>query len=415
MSAPATEPYVAATTEPHLAATHRLDDISFGKIVQIREVLLRAQATGAKVIRFESGDPSFSVAPHVLEAIAAAGAAGKTHYVPNDGIPELRKALADKVRHKNGIAGAQPSDVFVTNGAMHALHVVFGALLNPDDEVIIPDPMWTEVAENIRLAGGVPVRVAVRSVTDYVYDPENIAAAITPATRAIFINTPHNPTGAVMSRDAIEAIVALARDNNLWIVSDEAYEDVLYEPAVHHSAAALAGDWAERVVSIFSFSKSHAMAGLRTGYIVTPAPILQDRIQKLLRCTINGVNSLAQWAALAAVTGDQSHLPAMRAEYGRRRDLLLDALRDVPGVQAFVPRGAFYLWAELDPAIYRRLGVSDAGELSEQLAARGIGSAPGDAFGVDCADAIRFAFSCATPMVIEGASLLRAALLGEST
>jgi aspartate aminotransferase len=404
----------APTIEPRLAAAHRLDDISFGKIVQIREVLLRAQAAGARVIRFESGDPSFSVAPHVLEAISAAAASGKTHYVPNDGIPELRRALAEKLRRKNGIDDVQPNDVFVTNGAMHALHIVFGALLNPGDEVIIPDPMWTEVAENIRLAGGVPVRVPVRAVTDYVYDPENIAALITPATRAIFINTPHNPTGAVASRDALEAIVALARENDLWVVSDEAYEDVLYEPAVHHSAAALAGDWADRVVSIFSFSKSHAMAGLRTGYVVTRAAVLQDRIQKLLRCTINGVNSLAQWGALAAITGDQSHLPAMRAEYRKRRDILLAALEDVPGIRPFTPRGAFYLWADLDPGIYPRLGVSDAGGLSEHLAALGIGSAPGDAFGVECADAIRFAFSCATPMVVEGAYMLRAALLGDA-
>ena len=402
----------APTFQSPSTTTHRLDDISFGKIVQIREVLLRAQAAGSRVIRFESGDPSFSIAPHVLDAISAAAAAGKTHYVPNDGIPELRKALADKLRDKNGLADIKPTDVFVTNGARHALHVVFGALLSPDDEVIIPDPMWTEVAENIRLAGGVPVRVSVRAETDYVYDPDAIAAAITPETRAIFVNTPHNPTGAVMSREALEAIVALARDNDLWIVSDEAYEDVLYEPAVHHSIAALAGDWADRVVSIFSFSKSHAMAGLRTGYAVTRAPILQDRIQKLLRCTINGVNSIAQWAAVAATTGDQSHLPAMRAEYRRRRDIMLGALDGIPGVHPFTPRGAFYLWAELDSSIYRRLGVADAGELSERLAARGIGSAPGDAFGVDCADAIRFAFSCATPMVVEGAQLLRRTLTG---
>ncbi len=401
----------AATVERRLAPVgHRVDDISFGKIVQIREVLLRAQAAGARVIRFESGDPSFSIAPHVLDAIWAAALAGKTHYVPNDGIPELREALADKVRHKNEIADVRAADVFVTNGAMHGLHVVFGALLGPGDQVIIPDPMWTEVAENIRLAGGEPVRVPVRSDTEYVYRPEDVAAAITASTRAIFINTPHNPTGAVMSREVLEAIIAIARDADLWIVSDEAYEDVLYERAVHHSAAALAEDFAERVVSIFSFSKSHAMAGLRTGYVVTRAPVLQDRVQKLLRCTINGVNSIAQWAALAAITGDQAHLEVMRAEYARRRDILLGAVRDIPGVHAFPPRGAFYLWAELDPSVYRRLGVSDAAALSEHLAARGIGSAPGDAFGVDCANAIRFAFSCATPMVAEGAQWLRATL-----
>ncbi len=396
-------------------SAHRLDEISFGKIVQIREVLLKAQAKGARVIRFESGDPSFAVQPHVLEAIAAAGAAGKTHYIPNDGIPELRAALAEKLRTKNRIEGVTQHDVFLTNGAMHALFVTFGALLAEGDEVIIPDPMWTEVAENIRLAGGVPVRVPVRSEADYAYEPDAIAAAITPATRAIFVNSPHNPTGAVMPPATLEAIVGLARERNLWIVSDEAYEDVLYEPHTHTSTAAIAGADAARVISVFSFSKSHAMSGLRTGYVVTRSPLLKQRIQKLLRCTINGVNSLAQWGALAAVTGPQAHLAAMRAEYTVRRDLLIGALDGIPGVRAFTPRGAFYVWAELEPSLYERLGVVNADQLSARLAQNGIGSAPGDAFGASCADAIRFAFSCDTNMVRTGAELLRAALTGEET
>ena len=396
-------------------APHRLDSVSFGKIVQIRETLLRAQAKGARVIRFESGDPSFSVAPHVLEAIAEAGRLGKTHYVPNDGIPELRRALAEKLRAKNGIAGVLPRDVFVTNGAMHALYVTFSTLLSDGDEVIIPDPMWTEVAENIRLAGGTPVRVPLQMAGDYAYVPDAVARAITPATRAIFINTPHNPTGAVLDRPTLEALVALAREHDLWIVSDEAYEDVLYEPYTHCSVASIAGDWADRVISVYSFSKSHAMSGLRVGYIVTKSGVLQERIQKLLRCTINGVNSLAQWAALAATAGPQEHLPGMRAEYRTRRDVLLAALEGVPGVRPFVPRGAFYVWAELDPSLYERLGVASADELSAKLASNGIGSAPGDAFGVQCADAIRFAFSCDTEMVRTGASVLRSALTGEAT
>ena len=400
-----------ATSVVDALTPHRVDGISFGKIVQIREALLRAQAGGARVVRFESGDPSFAVAPHVLDAVTAAAHNGKTHYVPNDGIPELRRALARKVREKNGVEAIQTEDVFLTNGAMHALHVVFGALLGPGDEVIIPDPMWTEVAENIRLAGGTVVPVAVREESGFQYEPEAIARAITPATRAIFVNSPHNPTGAVLGRETLEAIVDLARRNDLWIVSDEAYEDVLYEPAVHLSTAAVAGDWADRVVTVFSFSKSHAMSGLRVGYAVTRSPVLQQRIQKLLRCTINGVNSLAQWGALAAVTGPQEHLAEMQAEYAVRRTLLLTALDGIPGLRPFAPKGAFYVWATLEPSLYARLGVADADALSEWLAARGIGSAPGDAFGVECADAIRFAFSCDTAMVRDGAALLRAALL----
>ena len=394
-------------------APHRLDDISFGKIVQIREVLLRAQAKGARVIRFESGDPSFSVAPHVIEAITAAGKAGKTHYIPNDGIPELRAALAEKLRTKNKLPNITPHDIFLTNGAMHALYVAFGALLGEGDEVIIPDPMWTEVAENIKLAGGVPKRVAVTAASEYVYDPAAIADAITPQTRAIFVNSPHNPTGAMASVETLEAIIDLAREHDLWIVSDEAYEDVVYEPNVHTSLGSLAGDWADRVISVFSFSKSHAMAGLRTGYLVTRSPLLKERIQKLLRCTINGVNSLAQWGALAAVTGPQDHLAAMRAEYTVRRDLMLEALRDIDGVHAFAPRGAFYAWVELAPEVYTRLGVAGADELSARLAQNGIGSAPGDAFGVQCVNALRFAYSCDTEMVRTGSALLRAALTGE--
>jgi aspartate aminotransferase len=395
---------------PTAVAQHPLDEISLGLIVQIRERLLKAQALGAKVYRLESGDPNFSVPPHVLEAIGKAGAAGKTHYIPNSGIPELRKALAEKAVRKNGLVGTTEEDIFLTNGAMHALYVAFGALLSPGDEVILPDPMWTEVAENIRLAGGVTVGVPLRADHDFEYDTAEIEAAITPRTTAIFLNTPQNPTGAVLSEQTLREIADIAKRHDLWLISDEAYEDVIYEPHKHFSIGSFVPEYAEKVISIFSFSKSYAMSGLRTGYIVTKSPLLHDRIPKLLRCTINGVNSLAQWAALAAVTGDQSQLATMRAEYLLRRDALIAALSTVEGVRPFTPRGAFYVWAELDPSIYARLGVADAAELSDKLAAIGIGSAPGVAFGQTCDDAIRFAYSCATPMVKEGAEALLRAL-----
>jgi aspartate aminotransferase len=391
---------------------HPLDLISLGKIVQVREQLLAAQAKGARVFRLESGDPSFEPPAHVIAAIADAGRAGKTHYIPNNGIPELRRALAEKAQRVNRIAGVTPADVFVTNGAMHALYATFASLLCHGDEVIIPDPMWTEVAENIRLAGGVPVGVPLRAADDFAYDPAAIERAITPRTVALFVNTPHNPTGAVIDEERLRAIVALAEQHDLWLVSDEAYEDVIYPPHVHRSAASLAPRWSDRTVSVFSFSKSHAMPGLRVGYVVTRSEALKDRLPKILRCTINGVNSLAQWGAVAAVTGDQSHLAAMRDEYQRRRDVLLEALAGIEGVTPFVPRGAFYLWVELDPSLYRRLGVADADALTDALATRGIGSAPGSAFGIACRDAIRFSFSTDTASVREGAAALRAVLTG---
>lgn len=389
---------------------HPLDQISLGKIVQIRERLLQTQAAGQTVYRLESGDPNFSPAPHVVEAIDRAARAGKTHYIPNDGIPELRKALAEKLRTKNKISWVTDKNVFLTNGAMHALFVTFSTLLTAGDEVIIPDPMWTEVGENIRLAGGVTVGVPLRAEDDFEYRPAEIEARITPKTKVIFLNTPQNPTGAVLSEATLRDIIAIAKRHNLWIVSDEAYEDVIYAPAVHYSIASLAPEYAEKIISIFSFSKSYAMSGLRTGYIVTCAPVLLDRIPKLLRCTINGVNSLAQWGAVAAITGPQDQLAAMRAEYVTRRDLLISALQGIDGVRPFTPKGSFFVWAELDPALYQRLGVADADGVSSLLAAQGIGSAPGDAFGQTCENAIRFSFSCATPMVEAGALALRRVL-----
>lgn len=390
---------------------HPVDLISFGKIVQIRERLMNAARSGMKVYRFESGDPSFGIAPHVRVAMEDALAAEKTHYIPNNGIPELRDALAAKVRTRNGIS-ATAEDIFVTNGAMHALYILFGALLTHGDEVIVPDPMWTEVVENVKLAGGTPVAVPVTVASDYEYVPAHIERAITPRTVAIFLNTPHNPTGAILDEGHLREIVRVARANDLWIVSDEAYEDVVYAPAKHISIASIAGDWAHRVISIFSFSKSHAMAGLRVGYIVTSDAILRDRLAKLLRCTVNGINSIAQWGALAAVTGPDDHIIEMRREYEKRRNLMVDALSGIEGLTPFNPRGTFYAWVEVEPSLYSHLGVRNADELSSLLASKGIGSTPGDAFGHSCHDSLRFAFSCSTEMVVEGSTALHRALMG---
>lgn len=393
-------------------ASHIVDSLSLGKIVQIRERLFRTAATGKPVFRLESGDPSFEPPTHVIEAMVTAARAGRTHYVPNAGIPELRVALRAKAQHENGIAVASVDNVFVTHGAMHALFAGFHVLLDEGDEVIVPDPMWTEVVENIRLARGVAIPVPLRRSDAYEYDPGEIERRITPRTRAIFINTPHNPTGAVLSRATLLAIIEVARRHDLWIVSDEAYEHVVYAPHEHHSVASLAGDWASRVLTIFSFSKSHAMAGLRIGALIAHSELLCQRLQKVLRCSINGVNSLAQWGALAALEGDAGHHAVMLAEYERRRDVLVGALDGIAGVRTFMPRGTFFAWIELEAALYARLGVATADDISELLCREGVGNTPGDAFGAGSADAMRFSFSCDTAMVAAGSQILRRVLLG---
>jgi aspartate aminotransferase len=386
---------------------HILDALSLGKIVQIREQLLKAQAGGAKVFRLESGDPNFSLAPHVLHALCQAAEMGKTHYIPNAGIPELRAELAKKCVERNSIANVLPSQIYVTNGAMHGLFSIFQCLLNAGDEVIVPDPMWTEVVENIKLARGVPVGVPLNAMSNFEYTAAEVEKRITPKTKVLFLNTPHNPTGALLSKETLVELGELAQKHGLWIVSDEAYEDVVFAPYSHMSIASLFPEYSQNIVSVFSFSKSYAMSGLRTGYLVVQNQILDDRLQKILRCSINGVNSVAQWTALAAISGNREQSLAqqnfMRKEYSDRREILLAELGKVKGFKPFVPRGSFFVWCEIDPAYYEQWGVQNADGLSALLASQGVGSSPGDAFGSSCDNAIRFAFSCETSMVREGA------------
>ena len=386
--------------------SHIVDQVSLGAIVQVRDRLLDQQARGRKVLRLESGDPSFDIPAVAREAMEKALRDGLTHYTASTGIPVLREAIFKKVTTENGLKVSSSDHVVVTNGGMHGLYIIFRALLDPGDEVILPDPMWTEIAENIRLGGGKPVPVQLREENSYQYDPPAIEAAITPKTRAIFINTPQNPIGVVASRETLEAIVKIAEKHNLFLVSDEAYEHVIFDGQKHVSLGSLPGAQ-DRTISVFSLSKTYAMSGLRLGYVIVNQPLFLDRIKKLVRCTINGVNSVAQYGAAAAINGPQDATHSMKQEYQKRRDILFDALEEAPYVKAFKPGGAFYLWARIQPEWPGYDGKKDDWSMTNYLIdAAGIGSSPGSAFGAAGAGHIRFAFSCSTQQVEEAARLL---------
>ncbi len=386
--------------------SHIVDQVSLGAIVQVRDRLLDQQAHGRKVLRLESGDPSFDIPALAREAMEKALRDGFTHYTASTGIPVLREAIFKKVTNENGLKVPNADHVVVTNGGMHGLYIIFRALLDPGDEVILPDPMWTEIAENIRLGGGKPVPVQLREENGYQYDPAEIEAAITPKTRAIFINTPQNPIGVVAGRETLEAIVRIAEKRDLFLVSDEAYEHVIFDGQKHISLGSLTGA-EDRTISVFSLSKTYAMSGLRLGYVIVNQPLFLDRIKKLVRCTINGVNSVAQYGAAAAINGPQDFTHSMRQEYQKRRDILFDALEEAPYVKAFKPGGAFYLWARIQPEWPGYDGKKDDWSMTNYLIDKaGLGSSPGSAFGAAGAGHIRFAFSCSTPQVEEAARLL---------
>jgi aspartate/methionine/tyrosine aminotransferase len=383
-----------------------IDQVSLGAIVQVRDRLLEQQAKGRKVLRLESGDPSFDIPRHVREAMEKALRDGLTHYTASTGIAPLREAIFRKVTSENGLKVPGPEAVVVTNGAMHGLYILFQALLDPGDEVILPDPMWTEVGENIRLAGGIPVPVRLRAEADYQYDPQEIEAAITPRTRVIFVNTPHNPTGSVADLATLEAIAAIAEKHKLLLVSDEAYEHVIFDGRKHISLGSIQAAQ-NRTVSVFSMSKTYAMSGLRLGYLVLHDSQTLDRIKKLVRCTINGVNSVTQYGAAAALNGPQDATHSMAQEYQMRRDVLYDALEESSYLKAFKPQGAFYLWARIQPDWPGYGEKKDDWSMTNFLIDKAaIGSAPGSAFGPAGAGHIRFAFSCSTAQVNEAAGLL---------
>jgi len=331
---------------------------------------------------------------------------GLTHYTASTGILTLREAIYRKVTMQNGLVVPTPDSVVVTNGAMHGLYILFQALLEPGDEVILPDPMWTEISENIRLANGIPVPVRLSPDASYQYNPQMIEAAITARTRAIFVNTPHNPTGAVADHATLEAIAAIAERRNLILISDEAYEHVIFDGKEHTSLGSLAAAQG-RTISVFSMSKTYAMSGLRLGYLVLNNALMLDRIKKLVRCTINGVNSVTQYGAAAALNGPQDATFLMAQEYQLRRDILLSALERSPYVKAFRPQGAFYLWVRIQTDWPGFNGNADDWSMTNYLIDQAaIGSAPGSAFGPAGDGHIRFAFSCSTDQVKEAAGLL---------
>ncbi|MGC9138376.1 MAG: pyridoxal phosphate-dependent aminotransferase [Thermoplasmata archaeon] len=371
-----------------------VDRISFGAIVQIRDELLKLQREGKKVYRMESGDPSFPIPAHVREAICEALNDGKTHYTDSTGIPELRNAIAEKLRKKNGIQGATSENVFVTNGGMNALYVVFRSLLSKGEKVVIPDPMWTEINEIIKLSDG---KVVHMNYLDY-KDIEKFGRHRD--ARAIFINSPHNPTGKVLSKNEIRNIIDFAERNGIFIVSDEAYEDVIFDGREHFSP----GSEYENTVSLFSMSKSYAMSGLRIGYIHVGNEKIKERIKKMLRVTINGVNSATQYGALAALKGPQDIVEQMRNEYQKRRDIIYEGVKHSSLLDPVFPEGTFYLWARI-----KRYpdGVKDEWAMSEYILKKtNIGSTPGPVFGRRGKRHIRFAFSTNTDDVKEAAEII---------
>jgi aspartate aminotransferase len=374
----------------------RLDDVGFSDIVKIRNRIMELRAGGATVYQFEGGEPYVFTPDFVKEAMTRALSENKTRYAPSSGIPELRAAIADKLRERNHIP-ASVEDVVVLNGGMQGLFGAFQSTINPGDEVLVFSPFWTPIKDLIAHCEGTTVLIPTQEARREGF-AKTLARYATTRTRAIYYNTPQNPTGIVFTREEAEAVAEFTRERELLVIADEAYEDLVYDGA-HVSIASLDG-MMERTITTFTFSKSFAMTGWRLGYAVATEPWMTG-IRKTLLYSTNGVSTPTQWAGLAALTTPNDFLEKNRAAYLERRDLLLAGLNEL-GLTCENPAGAFYAFPDVTRV------HAESRQAAEILLDRAqVATVPGIVFGEHGEGHLRFSFSTSLETIEAGLDSLR--------
>ena len=364
-------------------------------VSRIREVMELAWKD-PEAIHLEVGEPDFPTPEHVVEAAHRAARMGLTRYAPNAGIPELREALAEKVVRRNGY-GASPEQVVVTQGGIQALYLALRALLEPGDEVLLPDPAWPNYRMIAHLLGARVLSYPLVVGGGFLPCLEDLERLVTPRTRAILVNSPSNPLGTVVPSGLMEGLLAFARRRDLWFISDEVYDEVVFDDAFV-SAGSLA-EREDRLVSIYSFSKVYAMTGWRVGYLIAPpdlARILTGMQEPIISC----VNTPAQMAALAAVTGPQAIVREMSEAYRARRDELLGIL-DRGGLPSSRPSGTFYVWTDVTEA-----GMPSIDFARSLIEHEHVAVAPGSAFGELGEGYVRLSLASSREDLLEGTSRL---------
>ncbi len=357
---------------------------------------MKLRAAGATVHQFEGGEPYMHTPDFVKEAMKRAVDENKTRYAPSSGIPELREAIAEKLRTKNEIP-AQQSDVIVLNGGMQGLFGAFQSVVNPDDDVLVFSPFWTPIKDLIAHCEGRAILVPTSEARKNGLE-QTLARYATERTRAIYYNTPQNPTGVVFTRDEAHAVSRFAQERDVVVIADEAYEDLVYD-GEHFSIASIDGMF-ERTITVFTLSKSYAMTGWRLGYTVATEPWMTG-MRKTTLYSSNGVSTPTQWAALAAFTTETDILERNRAAYLERRNLLLKGLNELE-LTCEIPAGAFYAFPDVS-----RIS-SDSREAAEILLDRAqVATVPGVVFGEHGEGHLRFSFSTSIETIKAGLDSLR--------
>ncbi|WP_269525027.1 pyridoxal phosphate-dependent aminotransferase [Coraliomargarita parva] len=336
------------------------------------------KAAGEDVCGFGAGEPDFDTPEFIKEACAEALMAGKTKYAPAPGLPELRAAIAEKYRRDNAVEGVEAAQVVVSPGGKYSCYLAILAVVSPGDEVIIPAPYWVSYPEMVKLAGGLPKTVFAGQDAGFKITPEQLRAAITPKTRMLILNSPSNPTGAIYEKAELEALVAVALEAGIYIMSDEIYEYLLYDGVTHASPASFSKEAAASVITVAGFSKTFSMTGWRLGTLMAPAPVAKA-VSSLQSQTSSNATTFAQYGALAAMQQWDKSMAAvnqMIEVFDRRRLRLLAGLKAIDGIECARAQGAFYLFPNIEA-----LGLSANEFAAKILEEEKVAVVPGEGFG----------------------------------
>ena len=383
----------------------RINNVAPSATLAVDSKAKAMKAAGVDVIGFGAGEPNFPTPDYVVEAAAEACRDPRNHrYTPTPGLPELREAIARKMLRDSGYE-VTPEQVVVTNGGKQAVYEAFQILLNDGDEVIIPTPYWTSYPEAVKLAGGVPVEVFAGADRFFEPDIDAIETARTARTRAIIVTSPSNPTGAVWSRETIEAIGRWAVEHHVWVVSDEIYEHLNYDGARTAYIGQVVPEVRDQLIVLNGVAKTYAMTGWRVGWLVAPEPVAKAAAKLQGHMTSNVAN-VPQRAAIAAVGGDLDAVYAMREAFDVRRKAIVAALNAIDGVHCPTPTGAFYAFADVSGLLNRPLGANgsvatSSAELAAMLLDEAhVAAVPGEAFGAP--GYLRFSYALADDQLAEG-------------
>jgi aspartate aminotransferase len=363
---------------------HRTREVKPSVTLAISAQAKAMQSDGIDVCSFSAGEPDFDTPEHIKAAAAAALAIGKTKYGAAAGEPALREAIARQMQREEQL-NYQASNILVTNGGKHSLFNLMMVLLNPGDEVIIPAPFWLSYPEMVRLADGVPVIVHTDASTDYKISPELLAASITSKTKLLILNSPSNPSGVVYSRAELTALAAVIVQHDILVVSDEIYAKIIYDGVEHVSIGSLGPEIFDRTIISSGFAKAYSMTGWRVGYLAGPLELIRAASMIQGHSTSN-VCTFAQYGALAALEGSQDCVADMLQAFSRRREVILQALRSIPGLDCAKPDGAFYLFVNI-----RRTGLGSLEFCQRLLETQQVAAIPGLPFGAD--DHIRLSYA----------------------